>query len=188
MTKAKYANLKRTIAKVGFLQPLLVRSHPKKGDGHFEVVDGAHRLKAAKELGFKEIPCIVREGTNEELAGAIQVGMNNNRGELDLGLVSAAIVDLSTEGWSIEDLSITGYDEEEIKDLLKMADVSTEGVLVNADVPPPPPPDEAPPGGPFVLEIPFATKAERDKVRRALRRSAGKGESLATGALRLIDG
>lgn len=42
---------------VGFTTPIQVRPHPTiKGD--YEIVDGEHRWKGAKEVGYREIPCL----------------------------------------------------------------------------------------------------------------------------------
>jgi ParB family chromosome partitioning protein len=40
----------------GIKQTLLVRP---LGDGYYEIIDGEHRFKKAKELGIKTLPCIV---------------------------------------------------------------------------------------------------------------------------------
>jgi ParB-like chromosome segregation protein Spo0J len=51
-------DLKRSIKLAGNIQPIVVR--PLEG-GMYEVVVGARRLIATKELGFKEVPAIVRQ-------------------------------------------------------------------------------------------------------------------------------
>lgn len=56
------AELKNSIQEKGVLQPILVRH---KGEG-FEVVAGERRLRAAQELGFEDIPAVVRDVSDEE--------------------------------------------------------------------------------------------------------------------------
>lgn len=48
-------------APVGIIEPLIVRPHPSKGEGRYEVVAGERRWKAAGIAGIDEIPVIVRE-------------------------------------------------------------------------------------------------------------------------------
>jgi len=184
MSPGEYALLVASIRKLGFLQSLLVR--PLEGKpGHFEVVDGAHRLKAAKECGMKVVPCVVREGTEDDVAGVLQIGMNKLRGSLDLGAAGMAIADLADAGWSVPDLTVTGFTQEEITDLLNLARQTAETVLANADIPPPDvPPAPAPES--FTLEIPFASADDAKRAKRALRKVAGKGGSLGDALLRTL--
>lgn len=55
-------DLKRSIESVGLLQPILVRP-VEKG---YEVVVGQRRYLACKELGFKEIPAVIKELADRE--------------------------------------------------------------------------------------------------------------------------
>lgn len=56
--------LKQSIQNYGVIQPILVR---KLGDG-FELIAGERRLRASKLAGLKEIPAIVKELPDRELA------------------------------------------------------------------------------------------------------------------------
>lgn len=59
--------LKRSIASVGLLQPLVVRLMQNAGEQPV-LVDGARRLRALKELGLKEVSCIVTDATSADEA------------------------------------------------------------------------------------------------------------------------
>ncbi|MEI6278973.1 MAG: ParB/RepB/Spo0J family partition protein [Verrucomicrobiae bacterium] len=52
-----------SIRERGIIQPLIVR----KVDGHFELIAGERRWRAAKELALAEAPAIVREATDREV-------------------------------------------------------------------------------------------------------------------------
>jgi len=52
----RVAELVKSISENGLKQPLQV--YPA-GNGTYEIDDGNHRLKALKQLGWKEIPCMV---------------------------------------------------------------------------------------------------------------------------------
>ncbi len=53
-------DLADSIRAQGVLQPILVRNAPDSSPGHFELVAGERRLRAAKLAGLQEIPCLVR--------------------------------------------------------------------------------------------------------------------------------
>lgn len=63
--------LKDSIRSVGLLQPIIVRP---AGD-LFEVVVGQRRFLACKELGWKEIPAVVREMSDKE---ALELSLTEN--------------------------------------------------------------------------------------------------------------
>jgi len=54
---AALEDLKRSLASTGLLQPVVVR----ETDGGFELVAGERRWRAARDLGWKRIPAVVRE-------------------------------------------------------------------------------------------------------------------------------
>lgn len=58
----KLEELAASIEQHGLIQPVILR----KIDRGYEIVAGERRWRAARKLGIKEIPCIVRELSNEE--------------------------------------------------------------------------------------------------------------------------
>jgi ParB family chromosome partitioning protein len=63
-------DLKLSIKRYGILQPILVR---KKDDGHYEIICGNHRFCAAKGVGLRKIPVIVKVATDyDSLLFALQ--------------------------------------------------------------------------------------------------------------------
>lgn len=59
-----YREIVDSVRRDGILQPILVRPV----DDKYEVVEGAHRLEAAKEADIEWMPCLVRHLTDEEVA------------------------------------------------------------------------------------------------------------------------
>src|SRR5690242_10288081 len=72
--------LKANIERSGFNQPILVRQ--RDGRDGYEVVDGAHRFRAACDLGIEQVPVIVRDMSDAE-AKAQTLAMNKLRGEME---------------------------------------------------------------------------------------------------------
>lgn len=182
MSDETFHLLVEAIDKVGFLQPICVEASEH---GRFKIVDGAHRTQAARLLGLTSIPCIVRDGSDGR-ESAIRISMNHLRGQLDLTAVAKTISSLEADGWSMGDLSLTGFSEDELEHLLASTRaLDTEDLLTGA----PEPPDKEPPldDKPWVLELRFDNKKQLATAKRGLRKAAGKGGELGAGLLRLLD-
>lgn len=179
MSAAQFTLLKKAIATVGFLQPVLVRAEGAR----YRIVDGDHRANAARENGMTEIPCVVADLDDKDRA--VQIGMNKLRGELDLARVAEAFTDMVADGWSIKDLTVTGYAEDEIGDLLKAASSTPEQDIIDegaAQMHTPEPLNKT-----WTLELAFESKAELSLAKRRLRKAAGQGVALSVGLLRLLE-
>jgi ParB/RepB/Spo0J family partition protein len=115
---ALVANVKRN----GFTQPILVR--PNTGEGRaYEVVDGEHRLRAARAAGIEFVPCVVTMIDDAE-AKAQTLAMNQIRGEMDSSQVAALIRDIDAGGIDLDQLAIfTGFSEDELRDLDRLLDI-----------------------------------------------------------------
>ena len=70
--------LAESIKTSGIVQPLLVR---RESDGKFELIAGERRLRAAKLIGLKKVPCIIKrtDGLN---AAYITIIENLQRSDL----------------------------------------------------------------------------------------------------------
>lgn len=194
MSEADYNALRENIAEHGFWDPILIQKDPddavigKEHKAAYHIVDGHHRVRAAGECGHKSVPAVAWDGS-EEMRRAFAIGMNKLRGELDLAGVQAVLSDLHADGWAVKDLTVTGYDEDEIKTLLKAAAETAEdadSVLEGAQAGFEEPEEAEKPPRPFLLELTFGSAAELQKVKRGLRRAAGKGRELGEGLLALL--
>lgn len=61
------AELSRSIAEHGVLQPILVRPQP---NGAYQIIAGERRWRAARTAGLSEIPVVIREFTDEQSMAA----------------------------------------------------------------------------------------------------------------------
>ena len=117
MDKEKFRALVEAIKRYGFVQPLLVR---RRGD-FYEVVDGAHRLRAAKEAGLTTLECVVVE-CDEEEAKLRTLMMNRLRGRFE----PFALARLCAE---FDDTSLKRYlafSEEELRGLASLLEEPDE--------------------------------------------------------------
>ena len=114
-----YEHLKHEVERVGFLQPVLVR---KLAENKYEIVDGAHRYRALKELGKTEVPCIVTE-MDEKEAKVQVINMNRIKGELNPVKFAELLGDLETL-----------YDKENLVKLLAMSDKEIDAFKILAEM------------------------------------------------------
>lgn len=100
----------KSIAEFGFRMPVVVKS-----DG--TVVDGHLRLKAAKQIGMKEIPVVLADELTEEQVKAFRLLANRsaNWAEWDTELLAIELTELDLENF---DLELTGFDDTELDLLL----------------------------------------------------------------------
>lgn len=83
-SKFVFSKLVQNIRKAGFIDPLIVR---EKGD-RFEVIGGAHRLRAARELNMAEVP-VFNVGVRSDAWAATQlIALNETRGTSDQDLLA----------------------------------------------------------------------------------------------------
>ncbi len=180
----EYKLLVEAIRKVGFLQPILVR----EDQGKLVIVDGAHRRKAALEVGLASVPVLVGDfSTDDDLPAIVQIAMNRLRGTLDLAAVAATVTNLADEGWTTSQLAITGFSADEVSDLI--ATVRSRDVdVMNSPVSEPeaeqPEADES--AKTHALELLFKTRSDLTKAKRALKKASKTGD-LVEGLFALID-
>ena len=62
-TAEEMDELKQDISHNGIIQPLIVRP---KADHRYEIIAGHNRRTGAREIGYKSVPCIVRELSDED--------------------------------------------------------------------------------------------------------------------------
>jgi hypothetical protein len=84
ITVRQQKNLQKSIEKFGFVDPLIVNSHP----GRENVVIGGHqRLEVAKKMGIKKVPVVYVDLT-EDQERELNLRLNKNQGEWDWPLLA----------------------------------------------------------------------------------------------------
>lgn len=103
--------LRSSLREFGFINPVLI-------DRKYNVIAGHGRLEAAKAEGIKEVPCVYVDHLTEAQKKAYIIA--DNRMAMDAGWDEELLkVELEAlEGESF-DLSLTGFEEDELADLFK---------------------------------------------------------------------
>jgi len=119
-----FQELLRSIQEKGILQPIVVR---KISEGLYECVAGERRLRAAKKLGLKTIPVIIKELSDEE-ALLISIMENLQRKDLNPLEVALAYKNLMEKfGYTQEEVAErVGKDRATVANLLRLLKLPQE--------------------------------------------------------------
>lgn len=105
----EFEKLKRSIHEFGYVEPIIWN----KQTGH--VIGGHQRLKILQDEGLTEVDCVVVD-FDEAKEKALNVALNKISGAWDQAKLGLLISDLEASAF---DVSLTGFDENEIADLLE---------------------------------------------------------------------
>lgn len=97
-------DLKASIREHGILEPLIVRPVGPKDCSTYELVAGERRLRAAKDLGLKDVPCIIKV-LDDHQARELMIIENLQREDLQPLEVAHALEDLLAGGITQEELA-----------------------------------------------------------------------------------
>jgi ParB-like chromosome segregation protein Spo0J len=112
MPRAEMEKLKRSIREFGFVEPIVVNS--SKDRANF-IVGGHQRVRAAQELGMKDVPVVFVDLT-EKKEKLLNLALNRIQGDWDEEKLRAIITEIARSDGA--DISISGFDEWEIKKIL----------------------------------------------------------------------
>jgi DNA modification methylase len=138
---AQVAQIAASIKEFGFTNPVLI-------DKDGGIIAGHGRVLAARKLGLADVPCIRLEHLTDAQKRAYVIADNRlalNSG-WDTEMLKVEFSDLQELGF---DLELTGFDLDEIKELL--APVGTEGLTDPDDAPPLPENPRTVPGDIWVM-------------------------------------
>ncbi|MCF8009630.1 MAG: ParB N-terminal domain-containing protein [Halanaerobiales bacterium] len=107
-----------SIDQYGFIQPIVI-------DKNNEIIIGHGRVKASKKLGFQELPAVIRSDLSEREIKALRIADNK----------------IAESGWDYDALAVefeeleledfTGFEENEIEDILINQELDTEGSFLD---------------------------------------------------------
>ena len=106
--------LERSLRQFGFVQPVLARREDRT------VIGGHQRLVAAQRLGFTTVP-VTWLDVSVEQARLLGLALNKISGSWDEALLARLLADL--QATPDVDLSLSGFGEDEVKDLLRKLEV-----------------------------------------------------------------
>ena len=90
MNDEMYRKELASIKRFGYVNPILARDLVS----HYEIIDGEHRWKALKQLGYEEAEVTVIEGLTDEEAKQLTIVLNETRGSPDQAKLGTLLRDL----------------------------------------------------------------------------------------------
>jgi DNA modification methylase len=140
---SQIAQIASSIREFGWTNPVLV-------DEDLNIIAGHGRLLAARKLGMQEVPCIKLSGLTKAQKKALVIADNKlalNAG-WDESLLSLEIEDLKLEDF---DISLLGFADDELKELLALNDGTKEGLTDEDEAPEAPVNPVSKPGDLWIL-------------------------------------
>jgi len=119
LTQDQHQDLKDSITRFGFVDPLIVNTHKERKN---ILVGGHQRLRIAKELGYKDVPCVEVDLTPDK-EKELNVRLNKNTGQWDWDALANHfdVGELLEWGFSEDELQFT--EPEEVQGLTDDDDV-----------------------------------------------------------------
>ena len=117
ITREELNKLIKSIKQFGFVDPALVRKQDNM------IVGGHQRVKAAIELGLKEIPVVYLDITEND-AKLLNVALNKISGDWDEDKLTELLAELKF--FDDVDELLTGFDEDELDNLIADLDSTAE--------------------------------------------------------------
>jgi len=116
-------DLQGSLRRDGQQDPLLVYDI---GEGNFGVIDGARRLAAAKEMGWKQVTCLIKRGVSHSEAAHLSYLKNVERKTFNVIEIARHILTMrDTFGFTLDELELKGYGSTaSISNKLKLLDAS----------------------------------------------------------------
>ena len=113
ISDAELDSLTRSIRQFGFVDPVIARREDKV------VIGGHQRLLAARRLGLASVPVILLDLSGEQ-ARLLNLALNRISGSWDEELLARLLAELDAA--PEVDLSLSGFDDDEVAKLLKSLD------------------------------------------------------------------
>ena len=106
ITPAAMESLKQSINEFGYITPVIVNQYNK------HIVGGNQRIEALKQLGYKTVEVIYINEPDLNREKALNIRLNNNSGDWDIGKLDNIFQDLELTGF---DLTLTGFETENLQ-------------------------------------------------------------------------
>lgn len=112
---AEYQKIKRSIEKFGYVDPIIINK-----DG--TIIGGHQRYTVLKDLGHTEVEVNVLDLSKED-EKALNIALNKISGEWDNLKLKDVLVELNLGDY---DISLTGFDDRELEELIELTDFEPE--------------------------------------------------------------
>jgi ParB-like chromosome segregation protein Spo0J len=120
MTAFMYGKALESIKEFGFVDPVTVFF---KGPDYYVIIDGEHRVRAAIDLGYTEVPCMILGDLHESQLPKLTIILNELKGQSDPEKLSDVLAGL-LDDFSVEEVLVgMPYTEDILKGYLGFRDL-----------------------------------------------------------------
>lgn len=119
----EYQKIKSSINKFGYVDPIIINS-----DG--TIIGGHQRANVLSDLGYEEIDVVVVDLSKDD-EKALNIALNKITGEWDEVKLKDLLLELDLGNY---DITVTGFDKEELEDLVQLTDFEPETTEDEFDV------------------------------------------------------
>jgi len=113
----EYQDIKKSIVEFGLVEPLVINKD-------MTVIGGHQRLKVLKDFNYSTIPCIIVD-LDKQKEKMLNIALNKISGDWDRGRLKDILEELDTGEF---DISLTGFNEQEIEGLMTEFHVEDEEI------------------------------------------------------------
>jgi hypothetical protein len=103
ITDGEFKKLQDSIKEFGFVEPVVINKQD-------QIIGGHMRVRAAKALGFKEVPCAIVDIEGDR-AKILNLALNRISGRWDTNKLGEVITNLSNSDF---DISLSGFEDWEL--------------------------------------------------------------------------
>lgn len=122
----EYQKIKNSIEEFGYVEPIIINKDNT-------IIGGHQRLTVLKDLGYKEVD-VIQIDIDKTKEKALNIALNKITGEWDYSLLGDLLLELDSENY---DLEITGFDLDEIENILAPIEEEKEVIEDDFDCTPP---------------------------------------------------
>lgn len=108
-----FEKLVESIKEFGFIDPIITR----KVHGRYEVVGGAHRLRAAQKLNMTEVPIVDVDDLDDVSARKLLIVLNETKGVADQDMLAQLVQSIREDGGE-DALCVLPFNDFQLSDLL----------------------------------------------------------------------
>ena len=107
LTQDQYNQLKESIERFGLVDPLIINTNKSRKN---VLIGGHQRLKIARDLGLKSIPCVEID-LNYDQERELNIRLNKNLGDWDYEILANNFDIDELNDWGFKDEDILGYEK-----------------------------------------------------------------------------
>ena len=119
----EYQKIEKSIKEFGYVDPIIVNKD-------YTIIGGHQRHTVLTDLEFTDVECVVLD-VDKKKEKALNIALNKISGEWDNTILKDLLEELDTGDF---DMELTGFDEDELEDLLTNYGVDEEVEEDNFDV------------------------------------------------------